>query len=491
MKKKLMIGGGSLVVLIIAYFVVFGGKKGEVADIIVPVAMGTFQVDIETSGELEAKNSVKIMGPSQLRNFRINQLTISNIIDEGTVVRKGEWIATLDRSEFNGRIQDKQIEFDKIQSQFIQIQLDTTLQMRQARDELINLRYAVEEQEIVLEQSKFEPPATIKQAEINLGKAKRTLQQATENYKIKQRQNRARMQEVTAELRKVQNEMREMQELVASFNIIATEPGMVIYAKGWDGRPIKAGSQISTWDPTVATLPDLSVMISKTFVNEVDVRKVKPGQAVEIGLDAFPEKRLRGRVITVANVGEQRPNSDAKVFQVVIQISGSDPLLKPAMTTSNKIIASVLDSVRYVPLEALRSLHDSITYVMKREGLNIVKQEVEVGETNTNHAVIVSGLKEGDRVYLSNPAKMDDKPVVLIPEMDGKRMRKEEEQTIDIPQERMITLPDGRQVPASMMQNRQGGAPNGNGAGATTGGTRQGGQRQGSRPAGGGTQPAN
>jgi hypothetical protein len=95
-------------------------------------------------------------------------------------------------------------------------------------------------------------------------------------------------------------------------------------------------------------------------------------------------------------------------------------------------------------------------------------------------------------VYLSTPAKLDDKPIVLIPEMDGKRMKKEEEAP-EVPQERMITLPDGRQVPASMMQNRPAGTMNGGANGAATGGgQRQGGQqRQGSRPAGGGTQPAN
>ena len=90
---------------------------------------------------------------------------------------------------------------------------------------------------------------------------------------------------------------------------------MVIYTKGWDGKPIKAGSQISTWRPVVATLPDLSVMLSKTYHNEVDVRKVKTGQKVEIGLDAFPDKKLTGVVTRVANVGEQRPNSDSKVLK--------------------------------------------------------------------------------------------------------------------------------------------------------------------------------
>ena len=77
-----------------------------------------------------------------------------------------------------------QLELEQKQSEYIQVQLDTTLQMRQARDELINLEYAVEEMQIKLDQSQFEPPATIKQAEIDLDKARRAFEQAKQNYKI-------------------------------------------------------------------------------------------------------------------------------------------------------------------------------------------------------------------------------------------------------------------------------------------------------------------
>ncbi len=339
MKRNILIGAGVVGVLLIGYFIVSGGKDGEAASIMASVKRGQFRVDIETTGELEAKNSVKIQGPSQLRNFQIWEVTIQNIVNEGTVVKKGDWVATLDRSEFQTKFMAKQIELDKASSKFNQTQLDTTLQLRQSRDELINLNYAVEETGIVLEQSKFEPPATIKQAEINMEKAKRTYQQAVENYKIKKNQNIEKMREVNAELRKVQSEYDGMTKVLEAFNVLAPEPGMVIYHRGWDGKPIKSGSRVQMWDPTVATLPDLTTMMSKTYVNEVDVRKVEKGQTVEVGLDAYPEKKLTGQVRSVANVGEQRPNSDAKVFEVMIEINGTDPTLRPSMTTSNKIVA--------------------------------------------------------------------------------------------------------------------------------------------------------
>jgi membrane fusion protein, macrolide-specific efflux system len=464
MKRNILIGAVVVIVLLVGYFVVKGGKSKNTSDIVVSVVKGRFEVNVETTGELEAKNSVKIYGPRKLREYRIHQVKIDQIVEEGTEVKKGEWIATLDRSELMNKIQDAQLEVDREMSQYTQTRLDTTLQMRQARDELINLKYAIEEKQIILDQSKFEPPATIKQNEINLEKAKRAFTQASENYSIKAEQNTAKMQEVSANLRKAQNELAALNKLMGEFTITAPEDGMLIYRKGWDGKPMKEGSTISTWDPVVATLPDLAVMISKTYVNEVDVRKIKAGQKVELGLDAFPEKEITGKVIKVANVGEQRPNSDAKVFQVNIQIDGRDDLLRPSMTTSNRIIISALDSATYIPLECLHSQDDSITYVYKKDGLTVKKQEVQIGDNNMNEVIVLLGVEEGDKLYLSVPSGHDDDPIALLPELNGKRniLKKEVKEE---PAERTITLPDGRVIKVDANARRGGRRPGGKKAG--------------------------
>ncbi|MCK5208311.1 MAG: efflux RND transporter periplasmic adaptor subunit [Cyclobacteriaceae bacterium] len=454
MKKKVIIGLVAVAVIVSGFLFFKVADKSDANEIIVSVKKGKFIIDITTTGELEAKNSVKIMGPTRLRAFRVYSVNIQDIIDEGTIVQKGDWIATLDQSDFNSKLQDKELDLEETQSEYIQVQLDTTLQMRLARDELINLEYAVEEMQINLDQSQFEPPATIKQAEINLEKAIRAFEQDKENYKIKIEQNKARMTEVGTDRKKVQREYKAMLDLVKTFQIMAPEPGMVVYAKGHDGKPMKAGSQIHTWDPVVATLPDLSIMLSKTYINEVDVRKVKPGQKVEIGLDAFPDKRLKGSIIRVANVGEQSPNSDSKVFEATIEIEGTDPLLRPAMTTSNKIFVDEMDSALFVPLESLHSKDDSIAFVYKKSGLKTTKQEVQVGETNNNEAIIKLGLEPGERVYLSIPSGMEDDEISLLAELNGKRMKKEEELLASKPKTRTITLPDGttREVTEEQMQ---------------------------------------
>lgn len=414
MNKKLLLGAGVLVAIILIVWLALSPSTTNLSELLTQAKKGEFVVDITTTGELEAKSSVKILGPNGLRAAQIWNVKIDDIVDEGTVVKKGDYIARLDRSELMDKIQNRNNDLQQSLSKYTQTKLDTALDLRKSRDELINLAYGVEEKDIILSQSQYEPPATIKQAEINLEKAKRAYSQAKENYKLKSRKAVAQMQEAAAKLKEDQDKFDFLNELMAKFEIRAQEPGMVIYKRSWNGTKQGVGASVEPWDPVVATLPDLSSMISKTYVNEVDIRVIKKGQNVNIGLDAFPDKKLSGKVLEVANIGEQKPNSDAKVFQVNILINESDTTLRPAMTTSNNIVAEVIPDVVFVPLECLQSQGDSITYVVKKSNLGYTRQEVKVGKTNANEAVIEAGVKEGEQLYLSLPKGSEDSNLVLL-----------------------------------------------------------------------------
>jgi len=215
----------------------------------------------------------------------------------------------------------------------------------------------------------------------------------------------------------VQLEVSQIEAVLEKFTVTAPQNGMVIYVQGRGGK-VKEGTSISSWNPVVATLPDLSSRQSVTYVNEVDIRKVKVGQKVELGLDAFPEKKYTGDVIKVANVGQQRPNSDAKVFEVIVKVNESDPSMRPSMTTSNAIIIEKLENVVYVPLEAVNVQSDSINYVYLA---NKKKQEVKLGLANANDVVIELGLSEGQNLFLSTPQWSENTAVNLLEELNGKR----------------------------------------------------------------------
>jgi HlyD family secretion protein len=377
------------------------------------VETGKFVIDVTTTGELDARSSEKIMGPNQgrLRDARIWQLLIDDIVPDGTVVDSGDWVATLNRSDLENKIKDQELEVEKLQTQLLKTQLDTTMTLRSARDELINMKFAVEEKKIVVDQSIYEPPATQRQAQIDLEQTTRNYNQSVENYTLKYQKAKAEMKEVKANLQKAQNELDAFNELRNEFVVRAPKAGMVNYKKGWDGKKQGIGSQINTWDGVVATLPNLSAMNSITYVNEIDISKVAVGQKAEIEVDAFPGKKFTGEVVEVANMGEQLQNSNAKVFEVLIHVDGYDSILRPSMTTKNRIITEVLDSVNFLPIEAVNS-NDSVTFVFTKNS----RQQIIPGKSNESQIIILEGLNKGDEVYLIPPVGVDKWPLQTLPE---------------------------------------------------------------------------
>jgi len=397
---------GALLVILVLVAAGWWWQGGDDAtrDLYVQPERGPFRVTVTTTGELQAKRSVRITGPSGARSAGIFQMEISRLVDEGTVVEKGDFVAELDRSEVMGKMQEARIELQKAESQHEQARLDTSLTLSEARDQIVELRYAMEEAELRKEQSQYEAPSVRRQAEIDYEKAARNYEQAQTNYVTKQKQAEAKMREVGADLAEKQREMSDLQSLVSQFTIRAPENGMVVYHREWNGRKIQEGSTVRVWDPVVATLPDLSEMESITYVNEVDVQKVEKGQPVEISLDADPNKALTGTVMSVANIGQQRPDADAKVFEVVVSINEADTTLRPAMTTGNTIVVAERPDALHIPLEAIHAQGDSLTYVFRQAGSRPVRQEVRLGLLNENHAVVEAGLSTDDELFLSMPA---------------------------------------------------------------------------------------
>jgi RND family efflux transporter MFP subunit len=382
--------------------------------VIAPVKRGPFVVNVTTAGELRARESVQITAPASAMQAGAYQMKIASIIPEGTVVKQGEVVAEIDRSALATRLQDVTLALQKAEAQAEQAMLDSALNLSTARENIRSMELQLEERKLAKEQAVYEAPTVKRQAEIDYEKAERGLAQAKSDYATRTEQAKAKMREVGADVARQRNLLTLIQGVLAQFTIRAPAPGMVIYVTEWNGRKRTAGSQISSWDPSVATLPDLTHMQSITYVNEIDVRKVAAGQTVSITLDADPTKRLTGTVKSVANVGEQRPNADAKVFQVEITVEESDTTLRPGMTTGNAIETFRTDSVLFVPLEAINS-EDGVPFVYKVSGSGAVKQEVVTGTMNDDEVIITRGLDEDDRVYLSPPPDRDGLKLARLP----------------------------------------------------------------------------
>ncbi|HEY5060911.1 MAG TPA: efflux RND transporter periplasmic adaptor subunit, partial [Gemmatimonadaceae bacterium] len=320
------------------------------ATLVAPVKQGDFKVVVTTTGELRASKFVQITGPAQAQSVNVYMTKISSIVPEGSVVKAGDVIAELDRGPVATRLNDVTLNLQKAQADFTTAELDSALNLAQSREDVRTAEYGLEEKKIAKEQAQYEAPSIKRQAEIDYEKAQRALDQSKRNLDTKTKQAVAKMSSVGADLGRQQNQLKSIQDVMASFTVKAPSSGMVIYVREWNGKKKGVGSQWSPWDPAVATLPDLTQMESDTYINEVDVRKVAVGQKVQLTLDADPSKKLRGTVTQVANVGEQRPNQDSKVFEVKIEVATTDTTLRPGMTTANAIETASIPNVMSIPL---------------------------------------------------------------------------------------------------------------------------------------------
>jgi RND family efflux transporter MFP subunit len=403
LKKPQLIAVIASIVALMAY-IFWPSASNE--ELFVKVEKGNFKIEVNTSGELQAKKSEDIKGPTGLRAHGIWQIKITDIISEGSYVKMGDYVAQLDKSEVANKIIAASTEVEKFTSEYDQAKLDTAIEMMKIRDDLLNFKYEIEEKKLISEQSSYEALAIQRQAEIDLEKANRNYSQNLSSYNLKKKQNMAKVHQAELSLRQKQSELTRLEELVQELKINAPKDGMVVYKRSWDGQKITSGSQISVWDPTVATLPDLSKMVTKTYVNEIDISNLKTDLKVNLTVDAFPDKTYTGKVVAVANVGEQLPNSDAKVFEVTVEINEKDTLLRPAMTTNNQILIEEIKDVIYIPQESV-FVTDSVSYVVVKSTMGLERQKVELGKTNDNYVIILSGLTEGEEILMVKPEDIE------------------------------------------------------------------------------------
>lgn len=406
-KKRLLIISCVSVVLLIIIIFSLTRKSGE-EEITCTVKKGSIEVKIHSSGQLEAEQSENIVLPSVLstQNVRVYEIKITDLIEEGTVVDSGQYIATLDHKVVEEVLTSARLELEASMVIVEDGKLDSSLSLSNYRDLITNSKSDVEERKIVLAESVYESPSVIKKAEMDLAKAERKLEQDIRGLAMQQRQLNSRMERRNIDFRLKQKRVDDLLKVYDALVIKATKPGMVIYARDRFGIKIQIGSVLTPWSPIIATLPDMTRMISETYINEIDIAKIKVGQKVTLSIDAFPDKELKGEVISVANIGQPMPKSDSKVFLVNIRVFGSDPDLKPAMTTGNLIQTGIYSDRLFVPSEAIFDTDTTRFVYLKKK--NIVRQLVDIGEENEDYTIINKGLKEGDVLILNEPEKQED-----------------------------------------------------------------------------------
>ncbi|MBT6765132.1 MAG: hypothetical protein HOA90_11430, partial [Prolixibacteraceae bacterium] len=185
LKKKsiLIIALLAILVLIMA---VWGGTKITDSKSCI-IKKTNFEQNISAKGEIRGKNSVLIKLPDDFksRDLRIRELQIKDLVQEGTLVKKGDWIATLDIASITNQIQDNNNDIEEDLADFEDAKIDSAIELNNFREEIKEFRYDLEYQTLELEQAKFESLAYQRKAKVAYNKIIRQMDAKLRNFERK------------------------------------------------------------------------------------------------------------------------------------------------------------------------------------------------------------------------------------------------------------------------------------------------------------------
>jgi len=109
------------------YFMPNGSPNNQNEDVLISIKKEDVSISVHATGELKAKYSEKIRGPQGMRTNKIYETNLSDIVPEGTLVKKGSYVASLDKTEIDTRIKDIQTEIERTETQLEQAKIDTAI----------------------------------------------------------------------------------------------------------------------------------------------------------------------------------------------------------------------------------------------------------------------------------------------------------------------------------------------------------------------------
>lgn len=366
MKKKLFIIGGSVAIIIIflvTFSVVSRNKNTKQQRIrTVLVEKGDIIIKMTESGTVEPVTTVDIK--SELAG-EVRRL----YVEEGDSVKVGDKLALVQQESSQAR------------------------QVAQSRASLERTKLDLEEAERNLER---------KRELYELGFiSKKDVEDAEKSYKSSKIQYDLSEKQLWLILGGT--EQAESQSLTSRTfdNIIVSSPikGLVISINVEVGEMITSGTQAyGGGGTTIMTVADLSRMVVKADINEVDVGKVAKGQPVNIVFDAIKGKTYQGRVRKLTPAGSIKQN--IVVYPLEVEILDPDESIRPGMTADLDIIAGNAKGVLYVPKEAVIKRGNRSTVMLIEDGKPVPK-EVITGLEDDVKVEIKEGLKEGDKVLIT------------------------------------------------------------------------------------------
>lgn len=251
-------------------------------------------------------------------------------------------------------------------------------------------------------------------AKLNLERKKRALQdRGVAQMDVDFAENEVRAK--AAELRATSVALATARDRLQYTRVLAPIDGTVIELGIEQGEVVTPGVQQTFEGRPLMTIGDLSTLIVRVELNQIDIAKMKLGQTAELTFDALPGKKYSAVVTKTAPAGVKPKGKEVEVFPVEATLANADPSIKPGMTADVRFSIDVKPGVLSAPIEAVRREAGKswVTKIVLQEGKETSeKVEVVVGARNDRELELSSGVAEGDEL-LVDPGSSKENEVEL------------------------------------------------------------------------------
>jgi len=301
--------------------------------------------------------------------------------------------ATLDKAAANLDIAEKELTREqglRAQGFVPQSELDTAVNRRDlAKAELgtAQERWNTLEQELA---------ADLDSARARVAQAKAALEHARVES-VQDRLRRADVASAAAQVARADAQVLNAKTMLDYTTIRAPRAGVILEKFVEQGTIVTSGRSAVSQGTDIVLLGDLRKMFVEVSLDEADVGQVHLGQPVEIRVEAFPDKALRGVVTRIDPQASTQQNITTVL--VTVQIENPTARLKPGMTASCDFLVQRVEDTLYLPSRAVRDVSGTHMVTVLR-GKQQAEVPVEVGVMGNDRTEILEGLSEGAEVVL-------------------------------------------------------------------------------------------
>lgn len=394
--KAIMVGVAIIVVVFLIAFRFLGRKESpEVARqelTTVRVERGSMEEVVSELGTLEPWDEIELTPET---GGEVAQV----LVEVGQRVKKGEPLLVFDTS-------DLEISLKKARAQYkaAQAELEKALK-KPEKVELKQKEVAYQQALVAYEKARdayeknqklFTAGAisleTLKESERDLRLAEANLEMAeAELEETKQGTSSEDIAILRSQLEQIQTDIEVIEKDIQDATVVAPIESTVLSIE------IEEGER-ATEETVLMVLGNISLMRAVTYINEVDIPKVRIGQKVRISVDAFPDRTFWGEVTEIGLDGIIQEN--VVTYPVKIKIPNPEGLLFSGMTVEADIIIEARENALLLPVEAVEERGGEYLVFVKGEDGKPQPKKVKVGLRNESQVEIVEGLQEGDQVLL-------------------------------------------------------------------------------------------